>query len=216
MSATLAVSGSNLCGDAPFSVALCVGGEVLVSSVPAGARGDLAVLCRDVCASRSVSPAELDRVVVDLGPGSYTGLRVAVTFVRLLAQFSSLKVEGVCSLAALSRHAAVGDGVRSRPLLDARRGRWHTALHEHVGEVTRELEPARAAAASDVLARVAPDEVLVAPVGLAAQLEADHGLRCTAATGWSAAALLADGLPRFEAELHELEPRYLMASYAED
>ncbi|MEC7724217.1 MAG: hypothetical protein VYD05_01805, partial [Planctomycetota bacterium] len=106
MTATLALTGSNLCGDAAFSAAVLSEGEVTVSSVPAGERGDLASLCRDLCASRDLRPEQLSRIVLDVGPGSYTGLRVAVTFVRLLQQYSSLEVEGVCSLALLARRAA--------------------------------------------------------------------------------------------------------------
>ena len=146
MTATLALTGSNLCGDAAFSAALLSEGEVTVSSVPAGERGDLASLCRDLCASRDLRPEQLSRIVLDVGPGSYTGLRVAVTFVRLLQQYSTLEVEGVCSLAVLARRAAeVAEAPDApvRTLLDARRGRWHTALHQQVDGKTLELEAAR-------------------------------------------------------------------------
>ena len=43
-----------------------------------------------------------------------------------------------------------------------------------------------------------------------------RGLECVEAGGMDAAALLAQGLPRFAASVTDLEPRYLMASYAED
>lgn len=216
MTATLAVTGSNLCGDAAFSAALALDGEVAVSSVPAGERGDLALLCRDLCASRDVRPEQLGRIVVDVGPGSYTGLRVAVTFVRLLQEFTELKVEAVCSLAVLARHAAGDVAAPVRTLLDARRGRWHTALHQHIGGETKELEAARAGKVEDVLGSFDDGAVLVAPAGFAASLRAERGLECVAAAGWSADALLVDGLPRFSAVAADLEPRYLMASYAED
>lgn len=216
MSPTLALTGSDLCGDAAFSVALSVDGDVVTRSVPPGERGDLAVLCREVCAERAVAPAALARVVVDVGPGSYTGLRVAVTFVRMLQRFSGVDVRGVCSLAALARWTAASARAPVRTLLDARRGRLHTALHQHAGGVTRELEASRAVPAEDVLGALDRGDVLVAPRGLAERLREERGLELTAASGWTAAALLADGLPSFEASAADLEPRYLMASYAED
>ena len=123
MTPTLAVTGSNLCNDAPFSVALELDGAVTSAAVPAGERGDLARLCDELCRARGLQPAQLRRVVLDVGPGSYTGLRVAVTFVRLLQQFGDIQVEGVCSLAALARLAVQGDAGRVRTVLDARRGR---------------------------------------------------------------------------------------------
>lgn|GEM_PF-5432254 len=216
MTATLAVTGSNICGDAAFSAALDLRGEVTVMSVPLGERGDLAQLCEELCAARGVSPADLRRMVIDVGPGSYTGLRVAVTFARVLQRYSDLKVEAVCSLAALARLGAEDVAAPVRTLLDARRGRWHTALHQHVGGQTRELEPARAAPVDAVLEALDPGEVLVAPAALTAQLQEQRGISCLAARGWSANALLAGGLPRFPANWRDLEPRYLMASYAED
>jgi tRNA threonylcarbamoyladenosine biosynthesis protein TsaB len=216
VSPTLAISGSNLCGDAPFSVALQHDGETSVANVPAGERGDLAQLCQRLCAARGVAPAALRRVVVDVGPGSYTGLRVAVTFVRLLQQFGDLQVEGVCSLAVLARHAAPGHVGPVRTVLDARRGRLHTAVHELGERGVLEREAANAAPVDEVLGRIASDELLVAPAAFAQQLRDERGLACVAAVGLFAPALLADGLPRFAAAAADLEPRYLMASYAED
>lgn len=216
MSPTLAISGSNLCGDAPFSVALQHDGETSVANVPACERGDLALLCKQLCAARGVAPGRLGRVVVDVGPGSYTGLRVAVTFVRLLQQFGDLEVEGVCSLAVLAQHAAAGHVGRVRTVLDARRARLHTAVHELAAGSVVEREAANAAPVEEVLQRVQADELLVAPARFAAQLHEERGLNAVAASGLFAPALLADGLPRFAAAAADLEPRYLMASYAED
>ena len=53
-------------------------------------------------------------------------------------------------------------------------------------------------------------------MAFAAQLREQHGFACIGAEGVFATALLCDGLPRFVAEAEDLEPRYLMASYAED
>ena len=215
MTPTLAVTGSNLCSDAPFSVALELDGAVTSAAVPAGERGDLARLCDELCRARGLQPAQLRRVVLDVGPGSYTGLRVAVTFVRLLQQFGDVQVEGVCSLAALARLAVQGDAGRVRTVLDARRGRLHTAVHELGAGRVVEREAARAAPVDEVLAAIAPGDAPVAPAAFAEEL-GRRGLECVAARGWTAANLLRDGLPRFAAAPADLEPRYLMASYAED
>ena len=215
MSPTLALTGSNLCGDAAFSAALAVDGDVAVRSVPRGERGDLVKLCHELCEARAVAPTELRRLVVDVGPGSYTGLRVAVTFVRVLQQFAGVEVEGVCSLAVLARHAAPVADAPVRTLLDARRGRLHTAVHAHIDGQTCEREAPRAAPVEEVLGALGAREVVVAPATLAARLREERGIECVAASGLTAAGLLTDGLPRFAADAASLEPRYLMASYAE-
>lgn len=93
----------------------------------------------------------LDGIAVGVGPGSYTGIRIAVTAAKTFAWTMNIPVVGVSSLHALawggfssttmneqlpggSRHWIV-------PLLDARRGQVYTALFETGDKVA--AEPAR-------------------------------------------------------------------------
>lgn len=221
MSVQLAVSGSNLTGDVPFSAALVSDAGTTVLSSPAGERGDLALLCTNLCEKHGVTPAQIDKVRIDVGPGSYTGLRVAVTFVRFLQQYGDLQVQAVDSLAVLALHAlpeAAAD-VRVRPMLDARRGRYHTALFGFAGGKLVEHEGSAATATDQVLQSLRPDERLVMPPSLAEQLtEPLQGResQVLVARELTANALLSDCLPWFDAKAEDLEPRYLMATYAED
>ena len=48
-------------------------------------------------------PTDLDRIVVAEGPGSYTGLRIAVATAKTLAQTLKIDLVGVSSLLALVR-----------------------------------------------------------------------------------------------------------------
>jgi len=221
VSVQLAVSGSNLTGDVPFSAALVSDAGTTVLSSPAGERGDLALLCTNLCEKHGVTPAQIDKVRIDVGPGSYTGLRVAVTFVRFLQQYGDLQVQAVDSLAVLALHAlpeAAAD-VRVRPMLDARRGRYHTALFGFEGDKLIAHEGSAATATDEVLQSLQPDERLVMPASLAEQLaEPLRGResQVLVARELTANALLSDRLPWFAAEAEDLEPRYLMATYAED
>ena len=221
MSVRLAVTGSNLTGDVPFSAALATEAGVSVISSPAGERGDLTRLCMTLCDQQGLSPAAIQEVITDVGPGSYTGLRVAVTFVRFLQAFGSISVRGVDSLALLAHHACpqAADGLLFRPLLDARRGRFHTACYEHAGSQLVEREAANASSTEDVLAALRPEEHVILPAKLAEQLGDElraHSVTVLVANQCTAAALLATGLPSFAASAEDLEPRYLMATYAED
>jgi tRNA threonylcarbamoyladenosine biosynthesis protein TsaB len=217
---TLAVSGSNVSGDVPFSAALRLGdgsvsGALDVRRSPAGERGDLARLCAELCRDRGVRPGDIGRVLVDVGPGSYTGLRVAVTFVRFLQAFGPLEVGRVDSLATMALLAAErGRTGRVRVLLDARRGRLHTAVYDSDGTRLVEHEAPAAVTTEAVLAAILPGETIVLPAALAEQLQAlgdRHELLV-------ARDVTADWLfraPFTRAAASDLEPRYLMASYAE-
>ncbi|MFO1441724.1 tRNA (adenosine(37)-N6)-threonylcarbamoyltransferase complex dimerization subunit type 1 TsaB [Bacillus sp. Bva_UNVM-123] len=77
-----------------------------------------------------IQPAELERIVVAKGPGSYTGVRIGVTIAKTLAWTLNIPLVGVSSLETLA--ASVGryfDGVVS-PLFDARRGQIYTGLYQ--------------------------------------------------------------------------------------
>jgi tRNA threonylcarbamoyladenosine biosynthesis protein TsaB len=73
------------------------------------------------------SPAGIAGIVVGLGPGSFTGLRVALATVKGLAYGCGTPVYGVSSLALIA--AGRGPGLVA-PVLDARRGDLFCALYD--------------------------------------------------------------------------------------
>ncbi|WP_413304476.1 tRNA (adenosine(37)-N6)-threonylcarbamoyltransferase complex dimerization subunit type 1 TsaB [Bacillus sp. 1P10SD] len=82
-------------------------------------------------------PADLTKIVVAKGPGSYTGVRIGVTIAKTLAWTLKIPLVGVSSLEILA--AGTGryfDGMVS-PLFDARRGQVYTGLYQFVdGKLT--------------------------------------------------------------------------------
>lgn len=216
----LALSGSNVTGDAPFSCALRLADRIVDLRSPAGERGDLAALARDLCRQHGVSPQDLGELRVDLGPGSYTGLRVAVTFVRFLHRFGDVPVLATDSLSLLATAALGRDlaGRRLRPLLDARRERFHcAALRFDAG--LHPIEPPQALARAELLGRLAASDVCIVPAALAAPLGAAlkaAGAEVVVASGVVAADLFRPELALAPASSAGLEPKYLMGSYADD
>lgn len=80
-------------------------------------------------------PVDLERIVVAEGPGSYTGLRVAVATAKTLAYTLDIDLVGVSSLYALT---VEGEGLVV-PLINARRNTAYVGFYEN----GRALEPDR-------------------------------------------------------------------------
>ena len=77
-----------------------------------------------------VKPAELSKIVVAKGPGSYTGVRIGVTIAKTLAWTLKIPLSAVSSLEVSAASAGrYFNGVIS-PLFDARRGQIYTGLYQ--------------------------------------------------------------------------------------
>lgn len=92
-------------------------------------------------------PKDLERIVVAEGPGSYTGLRVAVATAKTLAYTLKIDLVGVSSLYALTENVTSGLVI---PLINARRNNVYVGFYEN-GEA---VQPDFHAAFSDVLEMV--------------------------------------------------------------
>ena len=78
--------------------------------------------------SVDLKPTDLDRISVAQGPGSYTGLRVAVATAKTLAYTLNIELVGVSSLYALAA-AADFDGLVV-PVIDARRNNVYAGFYK--------------------------------------------------------------------------------------
>lgn len=222
MSTALAICGSNPTGETAFSCALRIDEVVHAAASAPGERGDLATLVAGLCAAHAVAPTDLRELRIDLGPGSYTGLRGAITFARTLADFDALPTMVADTLALLA--AAAGPQPASRrvlPVLDARRERWHRGVLQWSSPHALRHVTESAALPWEVLcAQLADDDLVVAPAALVPRLQAmlsTAGSRatCMPVAGVTAAALFDERLPLERCSPEQLAPRYLMGSYAE-
>ena len=85
----------------------------------------------------SVSIKDIQTFAVAQGPGTFTGVRMGLTLAQGLAEALDKPVCAVSNLAAL---AFLGEGPRRAPVLDARRGKYYTAVYSDTGDL---LEPER-------------------------------------------------------------------------
>jgi tRNA threonylcarbamoyladenosine biosynthesis protein TsaB len=86
----------------------------------------------ETLSAAGVTLAELDRLVVGAGPGSFTALRVVAATAKGIAQARALPVYAVPSLALIPTADAttMGEGTRWLATLDALRGERYAALVE--------------------------------------------------------------------------------------
>ncbi len=89
-------------------------------------------------AAAGVAFAEIDTLAVGIGPGSFTGVRVAVTTFRTLAQASGKRLLGFETLAAMAQPLALAYGEQTAVigLLPSRRGEVYAAAY-HGASVLR-------------------------------------------------------------------------------
>ena len=85
--------------------------------------------------------ADLDLVAVGLGPGSYTGTRIAVTFAKILALARGLPLVGIPGPEAIACDRRA-DGTRPVVVVEpGHQGRVYGAIYDVAGEVPRVLVP---------------------------------------------------------------------------
>lgn len=72
---------------------------------------------QEIMSKNSIEPKDVDLIAVNIGPGSFTGIRACVTVARVMAQQLNCKATGVSSLEILAKN------VEKNPLvaLDARK-----------------------------------------------------------------------------------------------
>ena len=72
--------------------------------------------------------ADIDRIAVAAGPGSYTGLRIAATVAKSLAWAQDIELVGISSLKVLAANSYPEKDGLIVPLFDARRQNIYTGL----------------------------------------------------------------------------------------
>lgn len=87
-------------------------------------------LARQLLEVESLDWSAVDVLAASHGPGSFTGVRVALVQAKALAYSLQKPLVSVCSMQALALNASVPPGGRTLVLLDARRGEFYAALYE--------------------------------------------------------------------------------------
>ncbi len=107
-------------------------------------------MLQEAFAEAGLAPGDVDRIVATIGPGSFTGIRIAIAAARGLSLATGCPVVGVDTLAGLA--ASLPERAEGPVLaaIDARRGEIYAALFDRDGAV---LESPFVGDAEAVLAR---------------------------------------------------------------
>ena len=93
----------------------------------------IGVLVNELLNEANCAPADLDCLAVDIGPGSFTGVRIGVSFVNGMALALNIPVVPVTSLRAL-RHNAKDEKLVAC-MIDARNSSVYAALYDGNSEL---------------------------------------------------------------------------------
>jgi tRNA threonylcarbamoyladenosine biosynthesis protein TsaB len=103
---------------------------------------ELAENVAELLGSTGVAAADLGAVSVAIGPGSFTGLRIGISYAKGLAVASGCAMIGVSSLDSLALGALDEGGAAEGlvcPVVDARKGEVYTALYAIVEDGLEKL-----------------------------------------------------------------------------
>lgn len=193
-------------------------------------------LVEGLMANLDIAPEQLQGIVVGRGPGSYTGVRIAVTAAKAMAYALNIPLVGVSSLDGMARQGQLTDALVV-PLFDARRRQAYTAFYEHQNGMFVKIQEDRLQGLDDIVRAInsrmvvrrldkKPSQVLLLGDGAhnhQAELQEKLGDKARFAPASQdfvrAAHLLEAGIPLLEAgESHDpatFSPEYLQLVEAE-
>lgn len=209
------------CSAGALSVALVTGTGSAEACLDLGLRhAERLMELVDFCVSRAgLRPADIDLVACSGGPGSFTGLRIAMSTAKGMALALGKPRVTVPSLDALAWGLEWAPGA-VMPVIDGKKGRLNAALYERGSRVSAWLDAPLAELAA--LLDTYPEALVTGPdaslfEGLAAERA---GLRLDRRAGMPAArAIAALAVERFESHGPSPEdegPLYLRPSEAEE
>ena len=163
--------------------------------------------------SLDMKPTDLDRIAVAQGPGSYTGLRIAVATAKTLAHTLKIELVGVSSLQALIPDQVEGLVI---PIMDARRNNVYAGFYQF-GQV---VQPDAHLPLAEVLEMAGAANQPVTFVGetaaFAEQIESALPQAAIQPTLPDAAAVGRLGLDLLAQSIHDFVPNYFKRVEAEE
>ncbi|MGA2278752.1 MAG: tRNA (adenosine(37)-N6)-threonylcarbamoyltransferase complex dimerization subunit type 1 TsaB [Verrucomicrobiota bacterium] len=136
--------------------------------VETGAGGTRALgMVEDALRVAGLEREQIDVIAVGLGPGSYTGIRVALSLAQgwqLASPDGGVKLLGLSSAECVAAQAqAENISGRVGVVIDAQRNEFYLAAYEISADGWREIEPLRILTRVEVESRAGAKEILIGP-----------------------------------------------------
>jgi tRNA threonylcarbamoyladenosine biosynthesis protein TsaB len=146
------------------SVAMAVGEHVLAEthlSGPMRHSSEVFPVISALLNRFSRKPDEIEHIYISVGPGSFTGLRIAVSIAKTMHLANNVKVAAVDTLDVIAANA--DDYMRQEKtrleqiavILDAKRGQFYIAAYQYVGDEKR-------TAGDEIWVKIFPDSLMTA------------------------------------------------------
>jgi tRNA threonylcarbamoyladenosine biosynthesis protein TsaB len=124
----------------------------------------------EVLETVGASLGDLSAIAVAIGPGSFTGLRVGLSYAKGIAAARKISIVGVSSLDALVLCAGSGltEGASICPVIDARKGEVYTGLYRFVAGALEKTSGDLVISLAQLVAEL-PDEAVFVGYAVAQQ-----------------------------------------------
>jgi tRNA threonylcarbamoyladenosine biosynthesis protein TsaB len=155
------------------SVALSIDGDCRERFEVAGREHSqkLPAMFASLLAEAGIAASQLDGLVAGIGPGSFAGVRIGVSFVKGLGLGLDRPAVGISSLAMLAQAAIARGAQWSLPAIDARMSQVYIGIYQSVGG----------------LAQLRGEEAVLAPEQWCPSVtEAESGAAAAVGSGWQA------------------------------
>jgi len=141
---------------------------VASEAVETGAGGTRALgMIEDALREAGLEREQIDVIAVGLGPGSYTGIRVALSVAQgwqLASPNGGTKLLGISSAECVAAQAqAEKISGRVNVVIDAQRNEFYLASYEIFAAGKKEVEPLRILTRAEVELRAGANEILIGP-----------------------------------------------------
>ena len=137
----------------------------LGEAIETGARSTHALgLVEEALRQAQIERAQIECLVIGLGPGSYNGVRLAIALAQGWQLARPVKLLGISTAECLAAQAqAEGIFGQVQVVIDAQRGEFYLAGYDLSPEARRETEPLRLASLPDVQAHQQAGGSLIGP-----------------------------------------------------
>ncbi|MHC4173387.1 MAG: tRNA (adenosine(37)-N6)-threonylcarbamoyltransferase complex dimerization subunit type 1 TsaB [Planctomycetota bacterium] len=164
------------------SVAVAFGEKMLAEtafSAPIRHSAEIFPAIRCLLNRFSREPKEIEQIYISIGPGSFTGLRIATTFAKTMHLANAVKIVTVDTLDIIAANVinltaenTVQDSSHQRPatsdervaaILDAKRGQFFIAVYKrNTGHESRDTSDKQRATSDGIWQKILPDSLMTA------------------------------------------------------